>query len=342
MLLGFEYVKTNPNTFVMQIRDGAAVREGAGLAFWYWAARASLVCVPLESTEAPFMLRETTVDFQDVTVQGQLAYRIADPKAAAARINFTATRDGAGYIAEDPQKLPQRVVALAQVQIRAEVQRLALEAALGAADAIAATVKRRLRAAPELAELGIEVLDVMLLAIKAAPETARALEAAAREAILKRADDALYARRNSAIEAERTIKESELATDLAVLAKKREILRAELEAEREEQSRREAMAAQAMDSQVALETRRRDVVAMSAENLKQEADARLHGVRALLTEIGKLDPRVLQALALSGGDAKLAMAQAFQTLAENAGRIGEINFTPELLTSLLEGKRKAA
>lgn len=341
-MLGFQYIKTTPSTYVIQVRNGVAVREGAGLAFWYFAAGSSLVAVPLESVDVPFMLHETTADFQDVTVQGQLAYRIKDAGAAAKRINFSVNANGVGYVSEDPDKLPQRVVALTQVQIRAEVQRLTLEAALVAADAIAAAVKRKLHDAPELADLGIEVLDVMLLAVKAAPETARALEAAAREAILKRSDDALYERRNSAIEAERRIKESELATDLAVQAKKREILLAQLAAENDAQSRREAMAAQAMNAQVALEARRSEVVAITANNLKTEADARLHGVRGLLTEIGKLDPRVLQALALSGGDARLAMAQAFQTLAENAGRIGEVNFSPDLLTALLEGKRKAA
>jgi regulator of protease activity HflC (stomatin/prohibitin superfamily) len=342
-MLGFRYVKAPPNIWIVQLRDGAAVREGAGLAFWYFAASSSLVAVPLESTEVPFMLRETTSDFQDVTIQGKLVYRIADPRAASSRVNFGVGAGGAGYLSDDPAKLPQRVVALAQAQIRAEVQRLMLEAALAAADAVAAAVKRRLRAAPELAELGIEVLDVLLLAIKAAPETARALEAAAREAILKRADDALYERRNAAIDQERRIKENELATDLAVQVKKRELEIAQLAAQRDAQSRREEMAAQAMEAQVQLETRRKDVVAASAASLEREADARVHGVRALLTEVGKLDPRVLQALALSGGDARFALAQAFQTLAENAGRIGEVNFTPDLLTSLLEDrKRKAA
>src|SRR5690349_19425115 len=135
-MLGFRYVKASPNTYIVQLRNGAAVREGAGLAFWYFAASSSLVAVPLESTDVPFMLKETTLDFQDVTVQGQLVYRIADPRTAAARINFGVGPAGLGYLSDDPAKLPQRVVAFAQAQIRAEIQRLALEAALAAADAV--------------------------------------------------------------------------------------------------------------------------------------------------------------------------------------------------------------
>ena len=66
-----------------------------------------------------------------------------------------------------------------------------------------------LAASPTLAALGVELLGFSILAIKPVPETAKALEAEARERILRQADDALYARRHSALEQERIIRENE-------------------------------------------------------------------------------------------------------------------------------------
>ena len=44
-----------------------------------------------------------------------------------------------------------------------------------------------------------EILGVSVRGVKPTPDTARALEAEAREAILKGADEAIYARRNFAV-----------------------------------------------------------------------------------------------------------------------------------------------
>lgn len=54
--------------------------------------------------------------------------------------------------------------------------------------------------APSLLNAGLEVLNFSILAIKPVPETSKALEAEARERLLREADDALYSRRNNAVE----------------------------------------------------------------------------------------------------------------------------------------------
>ena len=71
--------------------------------------------------------------------------------------------------------------------------------------------------------LGIEILDVAIVAIRPVPEMGRALEATAREALQRAADDAVYARRNAAVEHERMIRESELNTEIVVQEKQRTI-----------------------------------------------------------------------------------------------------------------------
>ena len=83
-MLGVRFIKTEPTQYVIQFQNGQPKREGAGLALWYFAPTTSLVVVPTASTNEPFIFPEVTSDFQEVTVQGQITYRIADPRRTAA------------------------------------------------------------------------------------------------------------------------------------------------------------------------------------------------------------------------------------------------------------------
>lgn len=55
-----------------------------------------------------------------------------------------------------------------------------------------------------------------------------------------------------------------------------------------------------------------------------------------------VDPKVLQALNVGNADPGAVIAMAFQGLAENAARIGELNITPDLLQQLIDPVRKPA
>src|SRR5207249_7397651 len=106
---------------------------------------------------------------------------------------------------------------------RGEIQRRALREALLEADAIGTRVFEVLRQAEALTAVGVELLGFSILAIKPQPDTSKALEAEARERLLREADDAIYNRRNNAVEQERKIRENELNTEVAVQTKQREI-----------------------------------------------------------------------------------------------------------------------
>ena len=90
------YLKASPTTWVMQYRDGKLKREGAGLSFFYWLPTKTLVQVPLASSDVPFAFNEITADFQAVTVQGQLTYRVTDPAKLASLLDYTTNAVG-GY-----------------------------------------------------------------------------------------------------------------------------------------------------------------------------------------------------------------------------------------------------
>src|SRR5258705_8634246 len=231
-MFGIKFIKVQPTTYLLQYRGGKITREGVGLSFFYYSPTTSLVAVPVGSTDTPFIFQETTADFQSVTMQGQITYRVGDPKRLAALLDFTLAQNGRTYTSEDPQKLPERVVHVINVLARAELQKLPLREAIRSSDAVVQTVKAGLTNSEEIASLGLEVLGLSILAIKPTPETSRALEAETREQLFREADEAIYARRNSAVEQERAIKENELNTEIAVENKKRQIRETQMEAER--------------------------------------------------------------------------------------------------------------
>jgi hypothetical protein len=317
-MFGVGYVRVPPTTFVLLFRNGRVKREGLGLSFFYFEPRSTIVAVSVASTDVPFIFPEVTGDFQNVTVQGQLTFRVADPKRLASLLDYS-LRAGA-YASDDPGKLPLRIAHAAQTATRAEIQARPLRAALVEADLIAARVGAALRESPTLAALGVEVIAFALAAIKPVPETGRALEAEARERLLREADDAVYARRNNAVEQERTIKENELATEKALQARQREIEETKMEAS------------------IHLEQRRKDLVAREAENLRARADAQGYATEMQLAPLKGLDPKSLQVLATGSADPRLLVAMAFQEIAQNAARVGTLNISPDLLDSLLQHK----
>jgi hypothetical protein len=334
-MFGIRFIKAQPTTYLLAYRNGRVVRAGPGLAFFYYAPATSLVAVPLASTEVPFIFEEVTGDFQRVTVQGQVTYRVADPNRAAALLDFTLAPGGKGYVSEDPEKLPQRVVNAVQVLMRRELEGLALRDALKSSERIGSAVRARLAAADETAALGLEILALALLALKPTPDTARALEAETRERLLQSADEAIYARRNAAVEQERAIKENELNTEIAVELKQREIRETQLAAEGAVQAKRHELARTDMDARVGLEAQNKDLVVLVADNARTEAEARAYGITAMMKAFADVDAKVLEALTVGGMQPSQLIAKAFRELAEKADRIGTLNVTPDLLRELM-------
>src|SRR6266704_1380341 len=334
-MFGIKFIKVQPTTYLMQYRGGKIVREGLGLSFFYYAPTTSLVTVPVASVDMPFIFQETTADFQAVTIQGQVTYRVGEPKRLAALLNYTLARDGETYVSEDPQKLPERVIHVINVLARAELQKLPLREAIRASDDLVKAVKTRLVEAEEITSLGLEVLGLSILAIKPTPETARALEAETREKLFRDADEAVYARRNSAVEQERAIKENELNTEIAVENKKRQIRETQMEADRAVQEKKHIQQKEALEANIGLEDRRKSLVTLAAENAKAEADARAYGVSSTMKALGSADTKILQALASTGMRPEQLIAFAFQALAGKAEKIGQLNISPDLLRELM-------
>ena len=334
-MFGIRFVKSDSTTYLMQFKRGQVVREGAGQSFFYYAPTSSLVAVPVGSQILPYMLEVATADFQLVTAQGSLSYRVADPKKTAAMLNFTLDADGRGYVSEDPLALRRRVEGVVEVLVQQAIRAEALRAALQAADRMAQQVDRTLRTQPDILALGLEILSFTMVAVKPNPETARALEAEVRESILKASDEAIYARRNAAVENERAIRESELDTQVAVELKQRTIRETRMEAEAAVQRKQAEQKAAEMEAQIALEARRKEFVELEAANTRTTAEAEAQRLAAVMQAFQNVDPKVVQAIASVGMAPGQLIAMAFGGIADKAERIGQLNLSPDLLQSLL-------
>lgn len=314
------FMKVPPTTYVLQYKNGQIKRQGAGLSFIYYAPMSTIVMIPIASADVPFVFQESTADFQSVTIQGQLTYRVAEPSRLASVLDFSVDRNHA-YYSDDPLKLPERLIHTLQTLTRAITQRLVLKDALVSSDSIVVEALVELRESEAVQTLGVEILSLSILGIRPTPETGRALEAEAREELQRRADEAIYARRNAAVEQERLIKESELNTEIAVEEKKRQI--------RETQ----------MSAEIAVEEQRAQLIDRRVANERKDADSRAYTLTQTLKPVRDLPWKTLMMLGGKNADPKAMVALAFQEMAENAQKIGELNVSPDLLRSLVSSAK---
>ena len=272
--------------------------------------------MPLASADIPFAFQENTADFKSVTIQGQLTYRVADPKRLAGLLDFSINPQGA-YRSEDFRKLPERLVHSVQTLMQAETQRFVLRDVLTSSGPLGKSVFAALQSSELVTQLGVEVLNLSLLSIRPRPEMAKALEAEAREALQRRSDEAIYARRNNAVEQERRIRESELNTEIAVEEKQRLV-------------RETRMAAD-----IAIEQQRATLMDTRIENERKETDSRAYALEETLKPVRNMNWKALMMLSQNGGDGKNVIALAFQEMASSARKIGVLNISPDLLQSLI-------
>lgn len=334
-MLGFRFIKFQPSEYVLKYRNGKIVKEGAGISFYYYAPTTSIVVVPVGSVDAPFIFEEVTSDFQTVTVQGQITFRIVDQKKISGLHNYTLDMKGKGYASDDPQKLPQRVINIVRVLTKKTLEGLQLKDAIKSSEALAKGILNEIRENEEINLIGIEILGLSILAILPNKETSRALEAQAREQILKKADEAIYERRNASIEQERRVKENEFNTEIAIENKKKQVRETQIEAERAVQQKQNQLKEEQMNFDTTLEEKRKDLIDLTVLNSKAEADAKAYELSAVMKALEGIEPNVIQSLASIGMQPNKLIAIAFQELAEKAGQIGQLNISPDLLQELM-------
>ncbi|MDX1958977.1 MAG: SPFH domain-containing protein [Leptospiraceae bacterium] len=355
-MLGIRFLKVRPTDYAILFRKGKIKTEGAGISFFYYSPSSSVVIVPAASCDSPFIFKETTVDFQEINIQGQFTYRVLEPTKLAGLLDFVVDANGE-YTGDGLEKLPVRLTNVIQVILREKLSSLDLRAALKSGSEFVTHVKSRIQKNETLVSLGIELTDFAILKISPTPEISRALEASARESLLKEADAAIYVRRNFAVDEERKIKENELQTQIAIEEKNKKIREEQMNIEiavQEKQSHLEKakmetkksilekeneLGAIKLKALIKQEEEKKQLVAFESENKLQLAKVTGEALKLELSALKELSPELLEVLATNQMSSNQIVSKAMKDLAKNAGKIGNLNISPELLTGLLEQKK---
>jgi hypothetical protein len=324
-------------TYVLHFKNGRIQREGRGLSFFYFSPNSSIVAIPMGSNDLPFIFNESTNDYQTINIQGQISYKISNPKTLADVLDFT-VNDNGQYKKNDIEKLNQRIINEAQTATSSFIHEIKLKDAIRSAKAIENRILEGLKSSPAIGMLGIEILGANILGIQATPEMARALETETREKLQQEADQAIYERRNFAVEQERRIKETELNTEIAVEEKQKQIAEKKMESEVQKADNNRKLREMKLAADIAVENQRKLLIEQKTANDKNEAETQGYVIATTLKPYKDMDWKILTALN-NNPDPKFNIALAFRELAENANKIGNLNISPELLDSLLTEKR---
>jgi SPFH domain / Band 7 family len=302
-MFGIGYFKAQPTEFVQKVAGGQVKREGQALSFYYLKRRTSVVVVPVSSADAAFVFNEQTGNYQAVTIQGQLTYRIIEPRRTVEMLNYVIDPQTRMHVSQDPERLKQRIIVTVQMETRRQVEGRPLEGVLGNAASISAEVHEEVRSRDLLAPLGVELLSLNFTSVSPNPEVGKALEAEYRESLLRRADEAIYARRAAAVEEEGKIKSNELEGEIS-LARERERL---------------------IDLEAANDRKKSQAW---GERRELEAGFTARASEMELAPYRDFDPRKLLALAM-------------RDIGNNAGKVGNLNITSDLLADLLQTRTNA-
>ncbi len=266
------FKKFNPNEYVMVVKKGQVVKEGLGLSVLFNELSTSIMVVPSTAFDGEFAFDElVTSDYQSVCVQGVTTFMITDYAKAAKMLDFAYTPQVkmSDKIFDAVESLENRINNIIKAIVIREVSRKDVRAVLRISDEMAKAIQESLSSDEAIGKLGVSVVSVNILGITPRPETRKALEAAAREQILKEQDDAIYKRRNAAIEQERIIKENEINTEIAVAEKEKEkeekeqemkqyVQKCELDMRMEAEEREQQMKLRAMQAELSMESERQE------------------------------------------------------------------------------------
>lgn len=314
------HLRADTTMYVEHLRNGRVKHGGPGLAFWFRPGTAAVAEVPLADRDQALLFHARTLDFQDVTVQATVNYRVVDPALAATRIDFGISPETGQWNATPLETLGALLTELALQPALEQVAGMAMADALARGigpvrDRVAEALADDVR----LAERGLAVTDVRVVAIRTDPELERALQTETRERVQQEADRATFERRALAVESERAIAENELANQIE-LARREE----DLVTQRGQNERQRAIE-KAAAGRIATEA--------TAEQRRLLADATADTTR--LVGQAEADAEAAKLAAYRDLEHATLLGLAFKELAGNLPNITNLTVTPDLLTSVL-------
>ncbi|MCL2491025.1 MAG: SPFH domain-containing protein, partial [Propionibacteriaceae bacterium] len=317
-VLNLNHFQGTATAYVVHLRHGRLVHQGVGQAFWFRRAASVLSEVPIADQELPAMVRAYTADHQDVSVQLTMTYRFADPSLAASRLEFGIVPDPPEDAEDGRSQAVAVLTRLAQSVVVADVAARPMGDVVGNVTRIQSALAQGLAADMRLAQIGVQIIDMHVLAVRPESDVEKALQTPLREQIQAEADKATYERRALAVERERQISENELASKIELASRTQQLVVQEGANARRQAE--ETAAAALIASKAQSERQGIDAEARAA-SIRVTGEAEAARTSALMAGYAGVDIALLQALALRD------LAQALPKMT-----VGDITITPDLLS----------
>jgi regulator of protease activity HflC (stomatin/prohibitin superfamily) len=331
-LLVARHVRADASTHILHYRGGRLRRSGRGLAFWFLPMSASLAELPADDRELSILFHGRSSDFQDVTAQGVVTYRIATPATLAERIDFSIDLVKGTHRRQPLEKIALLLSELAHQHASGYIGTTPIRAILTEGyTRIRERVEAGLGTDPGLAEMGIAIASVRISSVKPTPDLEKALEAPARERIQQDSDEAAFTRRALAVEKERAIQENALVNQIELARREEQLI-----AQRGQNARRQA-GEQAEAERIASEA--------AAARSRIEAESEAHGTlvngeatakSVALVEGAKVDVERARMEVMRDVPTQVLMGLAARELAGKLRRIEHLNLSPDALGPALQ------
>jgi hypothetical protein len=336
------HLRSGPTAWTRHSVGGRTRREGVGLSYAFRARTAVISEVPVEDRELSLVAHARTAD--------RAAHRLRPVRQRRFQRGGRQQRPHR-LLGQLPQQRGQRVerggTPAVGAGVDAEVEPLCGQPRLHdpprdpQRHADLGPVGTRLAGDERLAELGVAVVGVRVLAVRAAPELERALQTPTREAAQARADEATYRRRADAVEREHAIAENELQSSIELARREEQLVeqrgantrrQAELGAAAETVAA-EAAAARTRTTAAADADRMRALAGAEAE--RERTAAEIEAVRARDVGVAEAAGEAARVAALRDVPAEVLGALALRELAARLPEIGQLTITPDVLTGLV-------
>lgn len=310
----YRQLRADAANHIQQFHKGKRVRSGRGLSFWFSPLGASLSEIPMDDRELPFLLKGQSSDYQDLTVQGGIVWRIVDAEKLGERIDFTIDLATGLVVGKPIDQINNMLVTLARRYTSTYLKENPVRTVLkNGVEPLQTELKRGFSEDNTLAEMGLELVGVGVADVSPSSELARALQAPTYESLQQQADEATFSRRALAVEKERAIAENELSNKIELATQEKNLIAREDENAR---SQSEARAA-AMEIDANAEAGRIRAI----EQAKVDMEKERIGVYA------DLPPMILFGMA----------AQEFAGKLQN---IDNLTVTPDMLSGLMSQFQK--
>ncbi len=317
---GVKHIRSEASFHVVHYSAGARVRSGRGLSFGGLHLSASVAEVPVDDQELSLLVQSGSADFQAVSAQLSVTWRVLDPDRLADRVDFSIHLSAGAWLRQPLDKISGMLGQIVQQVATDYIVRTRLAELLErGVEALTDRVREAFGAASGLVELGLTVVNVAVPAIRPSPDVEKALQTPAREAIQQEADKATFERRALAVDRERAISENELNNRIA-LAHKEERL---IEQQGANERRKVTEAAEAS----------RIRASSDAERMRLERETEAGGIRVV--EEARVEAERHRIDIYRDLPAEVLTGLALRDLATHLPAIDTLNISPDALSTAL-------